>query len=93
VSEPLKSALIRALIAGLVLAGSAFFSALAGDQAAGQHLGQAQLESAGIAAGVVFFATIAIRGGIEGAIDHQAAANGGRRASDPPPAPPAPPAS
>jgi len=73
-SDAFKTALVRAAISGVVLAGSAFFGALAGDLAVGQHLGALQLETAGIAAGVVFFGNVGLRGGIEGYIDTRAAA-------------------
>ena len=63
-SEQLKTALIRAGIGGVVLAGSAFFSTLSLS---------GSFKASEIAAGTAFFAYLILRGGIEGFIDAQAA--------------------
>jgi hypothetical protein len=84
VGDAFKTALIRAAIGGVALAGAAFFGVLSGDLTAGQQLGGHQLEVAGVAAGVVFFGNLVVRAGAEGLIDQKQAGNGGRRASDPP---------
>jgi len=64
-SDALKVALIRSGLTAVVMAGSGFFAQLATG---------GSLRAAEIAAGVAFFGTLALRGGIEGIIDTQAAA-------------------
>ena len=63
-SDQLKTALIRGAIGGLIVAGATFFTLASQGQS---------LKLAGIAAGASFFTYVVTRGGIEGAIDTQAA--------------------
>lgn len=58
--QPLEAAAIRASISAVVVAGSAFFTAL------GQGV---PLRQAGIAAGAAFFAVLVVRLGGEGILD------------------------
>lgn len=62
--DALKTALIRATVWAIILAGSSFF---------GQLSTGGSYKSAFVAAGVVFFLSLATRGGIEGYIDGKAA--------------------
>ncbi len=59
-----KVALERAAVWGFVLGGGTFFGALSAG---------GSLKAAGIAFGVTFFGTLALRGGLEGFIDSRAA--------------------
>jgi hypothetical protein len=59
-TQQFKVAWIRAGVGGLVLAGSAFF---------GQLATGGTLRTAGVAAGVAFFAYLILRGGVEGLVD------------------------
>lgn len=63
-SDQFKTALIRGLIWSVILAGGSFF---------GQLSTGGTYKSAWVAAGVVFFLSLATRTGIEGYIDTQAA--------------------
>jgi hypothetical protein len=58
--QPWEIALLRGLGGAAVLAGGAFF---------GQLATGASARAAGIAAGVSFFGYLALRGGVEGALD------------------------
>lgn len=71
-SDAFKTAIIRATVWSVILAGGSFF---------GQLSTGGSLRSAGIAAGVVFFLSLATRGGIEGYIDTQAAKGAGAKGS------------
>lgn len=63
-SDQFKTALIRGVIWGFILAGGSFF---------GQLSTGGSYKAAWVAAGVVFFLSLATRTGIEGYIDTQAA--------------------
>jgi hypothetical protein len=63
-SKAFEVALIRSLLTASAMAGSGFFAQLATG---------GSMRAAEIAAGVAFFGTLAIRGGVEGILDTNAA--------------------
>lgn len=76
-SQQLQVALVRAILGGVIKAGTVFFSVLAAGAGTTGSISHSVLVIAAIGAGGAFFAELVVRFGAEGLIDTAAANNAG----------------